>query len=322
MWPASDRESGSNSRSKGKEDAMRLAGKVALIAGGGQGIGEGIVRCIAEEGADVAICDINAENAKKVAEVCQEMGQRALAVAADLTADEGVEKTIKETIGFFGRIDILVNNVGGSSAEMMRILAEHSASLSDPMLPPYMRFNGELWDRFYRLNLKSHAMLSNAVTPHLINQRSGSIVNVASISGRNPDPGNIAYAACKAGDISLTWSMARALAPYKVRVNCICPGLVWTPLWEMGASALLGALRTALAQGQQLPGASSQILGENLEDISPRDFWLKYIVQPLTPLGVEQTPEDMGRAVVFLVSDDAKNITGQILHIDGGQVTR
>ena len=301
---------------------MKLVGKVALIAGGGQGIGEGIVRCLAEEGADVAICDINIENAKNVANSATEMGRKALALYADLTDDNEAQNVVQGTLDSLGHIDILVNNVGGISDETMRIMAEYSASLGDPTLPPYMHFNGELWDRFYQLNLKSHAMLSNAVTPHLIGQRSGSIVNISSVSGRNPDPGNIAYAACKAGDISITWSMARALAPYNVRVNCICPGFVYTPLWEKGAAATLGFLRGALAQGQQLPGAWSQLPSKNLEDISPRDFWLEYMVKPLTPLGVDQTAEDMGRAAVFLVSEDAKNITGQVLHVDGGQVMR
>ena len=288
---------------------MKLVGKVALVAGGGQGIGEGIARCLAEEGADVAISDINIENAKKVADSATEMGRRAIAIYADLTDDNEAQRTVQETVGFFGRIDILINNVGGLSEETLRMMTEYYLSLGDPTLPPYMGFNGELWDRFYRLNLKSHVLLSNAVTPHLIGQKSGSIVNISSVAGRNPDPDNIAYAAFKAGDISITWSMARALAPYNVRVNCICPGFVWTPLWERGAIAILDFLRHA-------PG------GSNMEDLSPNEFWLDYIVKPSTPLGRAQTAEDMGRAAVFLVSEDAKNITGQVLHVDGGMVTR
>jgi len=301
---------------------MKLAGKVALVAGGGQGIGEGIVRCLAEEGADVAICDINLENAKRVADAAQELGRSALAIYADLTKDDEAQGTVQKTVDFFGRVDILINNVGGISEETMGRMAEYSASLGDATLPPYMRFNSELWDRFYQLNLRSHAMLSNAVTPHLIGQGSGSIVNISSVSGRNPDPGNIAYAACKAGDISITWSMARALAPYNVRVNCICPGFVYTPLWEMGASAMLGLLRSALSLGQEVPEVLSQLRNRNMDDISPNEFWLEYIVKPSTPLGREQTAEDMGRAAVFLVSEDAKNITGQVLHVDGGMVMR
>jgi len=288
---------------------MRLMGKVALVAGGGQGIGEGIARCLAEEGADVAICDIHMENAKKVANSAMEMGRRAIAIDADLTDDGEAQRTIQKTVDFFGRIDILVNNVGGLSEETMRLMVEYYGSLGDPTLPSYLRYNSELWDRFYQLNLKTHVMLSNAVTPHLVAQKSGSIVNISSVAGRNPDPDNIAYAAFKAGDISITWSMARALAPYNVRVNCICPGFVWTPLWERAATAILDFLRHA-------PG------GTNMEDLSPNEFWLNYIVKPSTPLGREQTAEDMGRAAVFLVSEDAKNITGQILHVDGGMTTR
>lgn len=301
---------------------MRLAGKVALIAGGGQGIGEGIVRCLAEEGADVAVCDINIEGARNVADGCKEIGRKAQAIQADLTQGDEVERTVRETVGFFGRIDILVNNVGGQSQETTAMVREHYTALGDVTLPQFMAYGPELWDRFYELNLKSHAMLCNAVTPHLIKQRSGNIINVASISGRLPDPMLAPYAACKAGDISLTWSLARALAPYKIRVNCICPGLVYTPLWERGATAILDSIRNALSEGQTPPGVFGFLSADDLAGLSPKEFWLRYFVAPSTPLQEEQTPEDMGRAVVFLVSDDAKNITGQILHIDGGQVTR
>jgi len=301
---------------------MKLMGKVALVAGGGQGIGEGIARCLAEEGADVAISDINIESAKKVADSAGEMGRRALAIHADLTDDDEAQRTVQETVDFFGRIDILINNVGGVSEETMRLMMEYAASLGDATLPSYMRFNSEVWDRYYQLNLKTHVMLSHAVTPHLISQKSGSIVNVSSVAGRMPDPDQMPYGAFKAGDISITWSMARALAPYNVRVNCICPGFVYTPLWERGAIAMLGSLRYALTQEQKLPRQFRPPPGKNMEDMSPNEFWLDYIVKPSTPLGRDQTAEDMGRAAVFLVSEDAKNITGQILHVDGGMTTR
>jgi len=301
---------------------MRLTNRVALIAGGGQGIGEGIVRCLAEEGADVAVCDVNIDSAKKVAGVCQEMGRRAQAIYADLTKNDDVERTVRETLEFFGRIDILVNSVGGQSQETTDIVREQYATLGDQALPQFLAYGPELWDRFYELNLKSHAMLCNAVTPHLIRQGSGNIINVASISGRLPDPMLAPYAACKAGDISLTWTLARALAPYNVRVNCICPGLVYTPLWERGTTALLDYLRDAFSRGERPPGLLGLISADDIASLSPKEFWLRYLVLPSTPLQREQTPEDMGRAAVFLVSDDAKNITGHILHIDGGQVIR
>lgn len=299
---------------------MKLTGKVALVAGGGQGIGEGIARCLAEEGADVAICDINIENAKKVAGSAEEIGRKALAIYADLTNDNEAEKTVQETLDFFGRVDILINNVGGVSEETMKILMEHISSMKDPTLPSYMRYNSELWDRYYQLNLKTHVMLSNAITPHLVSQRSGCILNIASVAGRMPDPDQMPYGAAKAGDISITWSMARALAPYNVRVNCICPGFVYTPLWERGATAMLNGLRFALSQGHELPPRFRR-LGDK-EDLTPHEFWMNYIVKPTTPLGRDQTAEDMGRAAVFLVSEDSKNITGQVLHVDGGVTTR
>ncbi len=171
-------------------------------------------------------------------------------------------------------------------------------------MPEFMFFNSKVWDQYYKLNLKTHVILSQAVTPYFIKQRSGKIVNISSVSGRLPEPGHMPYGSMKAGDISLTWSLARALAPYNIRVNCVCPGFVYTPLWEMGATARHNMVREAMAKGQELPKG----VARDIEKLTPREFWLKYIVIPGTPLGREQTAEDMGRAVVFLVSDDAKNI--------------
>jgi len=286
---------------------MKLADRAALVAGGGQGIGEGIVKCLAEEGANIAVADINGDNAGKVADAVNTMGRKALAIKADLTNDDEVTGTVKETVDFFGKIDILVNCVGGVSRETVELMIADRAAAGDEPLPEFMMFGSEVWDRYYRLNLKSHVMLSHAVTPHFMKQKSGKIVNISSDAGRLPDTGQMPYGAMKAGDISITWSLARALAPYNVTVNCICPGFVYTPLWEMGA---------AVRQEQ------ARSTAKDIEELSPYEFWLKYIVLPGTPLGREQTPEDMGRAVVFFVSEDAKNVTGQVLHVNGGTVMR
>lgn len=298
---------------------MKLKGKVALVAGGGQGIGEGISLCFAEEGAEVAIADINAEKAKKVAEKIEAMGCKALDLSADLTEDKEAQKTVRATVEFFGKIDILVNNVGGVNAETLMQVVEHRATLGDESLPEFMYFNSKVWDQYYKLNLKTHVLLSQAITPYFIKQRSGKIINISSVSGRLPEPGHMPYGSMKAGDISLTWSLARALAPYNVTVNCICPGFVYTPLWDMGATARYNMIREAKAKGQGLPPG---VDADDVERLSPRELWLKYIVLPSTPLGREQTAEDMGRAAVFLVSDDAKNITGQVLNVDGGLAMR
>ncbi len=297
---------------------MKLQGKVAIVAGGGQGIGEGCVRCLAEEGADVAVVDINGDTAKKVADEVRAMGREALPIAADLTDENQVTKTVQDSLDFFGKIDILVNNVGGSNEETRRLTQGYRESLGDDV-PQYMYSGPDVWDNQYRLNLKAHVMMSHAVTPHFTRQRSGKIVNISSTASRLAAPTLMPYSSLKAGVISITWSLARALASYNVTVNCICPGHVYTPLWERGAIARLNSIREAKAKGQDLP---PQFAAEDIEQLSPKEFWLKYIVIPATPLGRDQTTEDMGRAVIFFVSEDAKNITGQVLNVDGGQVMR
>jgi NAD(P)-dependent dehydrogenase (short-subunit alcohol dehydrogenase family) len=255
------------------------------------------------------------------------MGHQALPVVADLTKEEQVNKAVKDTVDFFGKVDILVNNVGGASVETGQKITAYAASPAvakdAAQLPRYMLFSPEIWDDYYALNLKSHVMLSHAVTPHFIKQRSGKIVNISSIAGRMPDPGQMPYAAMKASDISITWSLARALAPYNITVNCICPGHIYTPLWERGATAYLTMAREAKRKGEKLPASRGANLEDvDLESMTPKEFWLNYIVLPITPNGREQTPEDIGKAVLFFVSDDAKNVTGQVLHVDGGVTMR
>ena len=153
---------------------MKLKDKVALIAGGGQGIGEGIALCLAEEGADIAIADVNADNARKVAEKAKAMGRKALAVAADLTQEDQATRVVREAVDFFGRIDILINNVGGVSQEtQMQIVEQYRAIPENEVLPPFMNFKAKIWDQYYLLNLKSHVLLAQAVTPYFIKQGSG-----------------------------------------------------------------------------------------------------------------------------------------------------
>lgn len=306
---------------------MKLQDKIAIIAGGAQGIGEGIVRCLAGEGADIAVVDVNCDAAGHLAKEVMDMGRRALPVTADLTEENQVNKAVRDVVDFFGRIDILVNNLGGVSLQMSQRMEEHAASSKEADgLPMHMRFSPDIWDRYYQLNLKSHVMLSNAVTPYFIKQRSGKIVNISSVSGRLADPDHMPYSTMKAGDISLTWSLARGLAPYNINVNCVCPGFIYTPLWERGAGSALKEARAIVQQfrdkGEKLPRQLARFTDVDLESMTPRDYWLKFIVRPNNPMGREQTPEDIGRAVVFFVSDDARNVTGQVLNVDGGQIMR
>ena len=306
---------------------MKLKDKIAIVAGGAEGIGEGIVRCLAAEGADIAVVDVNRDATSRIIEEVRDMGRRAQSLTADLTEEGQVNKAIGDIVDFFGRIDILINNVGGVSAEMSQRIEEHAASFREIAgIPTYMRFSPDIWDRYYQLNLKSHVMLSNAVTPYFIKQKSGKIVNISSVSGRLADPDHIPYAAMKAGDISLTWSLARGLAPYNINVNCVCPGFIYTPLWERGATDSLKEVRDIVQKfrdkGEKLPRPLARFTDVDLESMTSREFWLRFIVRPNNPLGREQTPEDIGKAVVFFVSDDARNVTGQVLNVDGGQIMR
>jgi len=302
---------------------MKLHGKVAIVTGGGEGIGEGIVRCLAEEGADISVVDINGDIAEQTAKWVEGMGRKALPVIADLTDEKQVAKTVKDTVDFFSKVDILINNVGGTIRDTSKLIEEYVASQGDAAsLTSYTRFSPDAWDYLYNLNLKTHVMMSNAVTPYFIKQRSGKIVDLSSISARMADPYNMPYSAMKAADISITWSLARALAPYNITVNCICPGFVYTPMAERGVATRLRALHEAQRKGEKLQPPFNHFAKADLKNMSYKEFWLKYIATPLTPLGREQTPEDMGKAVVFFVSEDARNITGQVLHVDGGVVMR
>jgi NAD(P)-dependent dehydrogenase (short-subunit alcohol dehydrogenase family) len=268
---------------------MRLQGKVAIVTGGGRGIGQAIVRCLAEEGADVAVFDVNEENAKKVADEIGAFGRKSLALATDVTDRENVIQAVKKVIDAFSKIDILVNNAGGSTrASLARTSVEFTEQAE------------EVWDEDYKLNLKSQILMCQAVVPYFQKQKSGKIINIASIAGKIGSREFMAYGVAKAGVINLTKSLALTLGRYNINVNCICPGLIYTP----GNWAKIGEQFTHI-----IPEAKG---------MTARQFFEKWVTR--VPLRREQTEEDIGRAVVFFASEDAKNITGQSLNIDGGMV--
>ncbi len=268
---------------------MKLEGKVAIVTGGGQGLGQGIVHCLAEEGADIAIADIKEDAASKTADEVRVLGRRALPLIADLTDSKQVAKMVQDTLDTFGKIDILVNNVGGSTrASLERANLKFTDSKDIEC------------DQMYQLNFKIHVMVSRAVIPHFIEQKSGKIVYISSIAGKGPSTSHPFYGAMKAGILSLTKTLARELGEYSINVNAICPGLIYTP-----------------ANWAQFAAHHTQII-PSAKGMTPREYFLQTISR--VPLKREQTPEDIGRAVVFLASEDAKNITGQSLNVDGGMV--
>ena len=300
---------------------MKLEGKVAIVTGGAQGIGRGIVRCLAEEGADVVIADIDMDNANKAAEEVKAFGRRVLVVEADVTQQEKAEQVVKSTLDTLGKIDILVNNVGGQP----QLAEAESATGGMPQMVPMTMpdLPVELWDGVYALNLKSQVLMCRTVVPHMRVQKSGKIINIASIAGKSLNAGAASggmgtgsalmpYGSQKAAVIAFTRQLAQEVAVDNINVNSICPGFLYTPAWQHGVEQLW----------QIISAVPPEVLADNpaMKDMKgPKDIFLG-IVQRLTPLGREQTPEDIGRLVVFLTSEDARNITGQSINVDGGTV--
>lgn len=264
---------------------MDVTDKVAIVTGAGRGIGRGIALALAENGADVVVGDINLDNARKVAAEVAEMGRQALALHLDVTSQESVEQMVKDTLAHFGRIDILVNNAGVIGA---------------PGWEQRERHNEEDWNLIYEVNVKGVARVTDAVSPHMKARRYGKIINIASHGGRRGGAGISPYGISKAGVIHLTQSSALELAPYNINVNSICPGTLWTDMWQRIA------VRTSLSP-------------QNTQGLTPRQIFDRSIQQRM-PLGREQTPEDIGYMAAFLASDYAKNITGQAINVNGGAV--
>ncbi len=265
---------------------IELHGRVALVTGGASGIGQGIATVLAKQGATVAIADLALDRAEVVAAALATDGAAARAFQVDVTDRASVAALVDAVIGAFERIDILVNNAGVVGA---------------PGWEERDRPDDSDWDLTFSVNLRGVVNVSEAVAEHMKTRREGRIVNIASIAGRQGGAQNPPYNVSKAGVISWTQGHAEELAPFNINVNAICPGSLWTPLFErlIDRSVRLGFL-PPLAPG------------ETAEDS------FRKRVEARTPLKRPQTPEDVGNLAAFLVSDDARNITGQAINLDGG----
>ena len=263
---------------------MRLQGKVAVVTGGGAGIGRGIVLCMAKEGADIAIPDIQEANAQSVVKEVLALGRKAISMRCDVTKSAEVQVTVDRIKKELGRIDILVNNAGMASAPGM----------------PFTNNSEEDWDKTYTVNLKSVFLTCKALAPYFIERKAGRIINIASIAGPLAAMTMPPYSVAKGGVITFTRVIARELAPHGVTVNAICPGVLWTAFWEKLAQHI----------ADTNPGfkgmTARQVFDKRVGDV--------------IPMKREQTPEDIGHAAVFLASEEARNITGQALNVDGGSV--
>ena len=243
-----------------------LANKVAVVTGAGRGIGRAVALAYARMGADVACVSRTEENSAKAAAEVEALGRRAWAVAVDVSDTAAVDAAAGKILDDAGRVDILVNNAGVTRDNLL------------------MRMSEEEWDTVINTNLKGAFNFTKALTRPFIKQRSGRIINIASVIGLIGNPGQSNYAASKAALIGFTKSVARELAPRGITVNAIAPGFIETDM--------TAALGDKVREG---------ILGN-------------------VPLGRFGSPDDIAHAAVFLAMEPSDYITGQVLTVDGGMV--
>ncbi|OJV19502.1 MAG: 3-oxoacyl-[acyl-carrier-protein] reductase [Bacteroidetes bacterium 41-46] len=242
-----------------------LEGKVALITGAARGIGKAIALKYASEGADVAFTDLSIDdNGLKTKEEIESFGVKALAIASNAANFEESHAVVEQVVKEFGKIDILVNNAGITKDGLM------------------MRMSEQQWDAVINVNLKSAFNFVHAVTPVMMRQRTGSIINMSSVVGVGGNAGQSNYSASKAGMIGLTKSIAQELGSRGVRANAVAPGFIITEMTD------------------KLP-----------EDVKKQ--WAEQI-----PLRRGGKPEDVADVCTFLASDLSSYVTGQVISVCGG----
>ena len=244
-----------------------LEGKVALITGAARGIGKSIALAFAAEGADIAFTDLNIDGVAEATKAeLEALGAKVLAIASNAADFEASHKVVSDVMAEFGHIDVLVNNAGITKDTLM------------------VRMTEAQWDAVLNVNLKSAFNFIHAVSPVMMRQRGGSIINISSVVGVHGNAGQCNYSSSKAGMIGLAKSIAKELGSRGVRANAVAPGFILT---EMTASLPEEALKA----------------------------WNEAI-----PLRRGGTPEEVAKVCLFLASDLSSYVSGQVLQVDGGML--
>jgi len=266
-----------------------LAGKIAMITGAGSGIGAGIAKVLFERGATLALCDLYGESVKKTS---NSLSKNILHDSVDVTNIQDIENFRNKILDVYGTIDILVANAGVIGAKGFSERKNYSKND---------------WEDTFDVNVLGMVNSADAIVEIMKEKKYGKIINIASQGGRKPRGlgdmyrGNVQtpYLVSKSAAIQYTHLLAIELGSYNINVNAVCPGVIWTPIWES----------IAVNHIEQNP---------NLKNMSPKEVFDEFAVKARTPLGRAQTPEDIGNTVAFFASENSSEITGQALNVNGG----
>jgi NAD(P)-dependent dehydrogenase (short-subunit alcohol dehydrogenase family) len=264
---------------------LELGGRTAVVAGGARGIGRAIAAAFAAEGANLALLDRDSAVADVARELAERFRVRTLAFAADVTDYPAVRRTAEETQTVLGRTDHIV----------------HAAAVGSGKYGfPFWSLEPGDWERVLRVNVVGAVNVAHAFVPALVQARAGTLLFLASVAGQIGSQTDPPYSASKAALINFAQCAAKDLAQYGVRVNALCPGMV----------------ETALNRSIWEAWARRQPEGERLSF----EEWAADKIRRVVPLGRWQTPEDVAALTVFLASEQARNVTGQTINVDGGFV--